>query len=137
MAHKKIWTLYRINPEDGIYTERDVDSPLTRSVALRRAEEWARHGWRVWVERKDTGVRIFQSDAEKREFVKRDRQVILCFPRGFFLRVIHDDASEKRLRLNAKRLPEARKAAIDRGFVPTGFVSMDSLGRLVCCFNVQ
>jgi len=44
-----------------------ADNPLARSEALAAAGEVANNGggWRVWVEREDTGKRIFESSPEK------------------------------------------------------------------------
>ena len=136
---KKIWNLRRISPENGIGTERHPDNPLSKAVALKTAEEWAAFGWRVWVERDDTRERIFQSDAEAKEFVKKPRQAILVFPprakHRFVLRIIHDDGSERRLPLRGvKTLDAARQAASKKGFEPEGSISMSTLDGMLTSF---
>lgn len=43
-----------------------ADNPMTRAQALAGAQTVANNGgWRVWVDRSDTGERIFESGAEK------------------------------------------------------------------------
>ncbi len=45
--------------------------PLRRSEALESALQVAGNRWRVWIEHKDTGARIFESEAETKYLAER------------------------------------------------------------------
>lgn len=63
----KNWNLNYIvgNPETRKKVTSDASNPMKRSNALDGAKKLSEHNWRVWVEHKDTGERIFESDIEK------------------------------------------------------------------------
>jgi hypothetical protein len=67
--HKKIWSLKYVvgNPAMFSRVTSCADNPMARSEALVAAGVVATNGggWRVWVEREDTGERIFESAPEK------------------------------------------------------------------------
>lgn len=75
---KKIWNLMYVvgNPAMFSRVTACADNPMTRAEALQSAEKVAGNGigWRVWVERLDTGERIFESQAEKDHRVPLDSQ---------------------------------------------------------------
>jgi hypothetical protein len=137
MAVKKIWYVRRINPVNGIYTERHPDSPMVRKKALVLCREWEKLGWRAWVDRNDTGERIFQSNTESIEHAKLPRQVILSYKGGDFqLRVILDDGSERRVRLGlVGKMDKAYMSARTKGYNPNCFISMDSMDRCAVCYQ--
>ena len=66
---KKIWNLKYVvgNPAMFSRVTSCADNPMSRGNALSAAETVAANGggWRVWVEREDTGERIFESAPEK------------------------------------------------------------------------
>jgi len=131
MVVKKIWYVRRINPENGIYTERHPDSPMVRNKALALCREWAKSGACVWCDRGDTGERIFQSDAESIEHAKSPRQVILAYKGKFQLRLILNNGSERRIELGlAGKLDKAFMLARAKGYSPDCFISMDLMDRL-------
>lgn len=137
MSIKKIWYVRRINPENGIITERHPCSPMLRNDALAICHEWSAYGWRVWADRNDTGERIFQSEAELIEHAKLSRQVILAYKGGDYqLRVILDDGTEQRIKIGlVGKLDNAFASARNKGYNPDGFISMPSMGRLVTCYQ--
>ncbi len=63
----KNWNLMYIAGNPDMFTKvRSCGSnPVKRSEALKGAEKLADNGWRVWVEHKETGARIFESEIEK------------------------------------------------------------------------
>lgn len=133
MSKKKIWFVRRINPKNGISTERHPDSPMGRKDALLVGTAWAGEGLRVWVDRHDTAERIFQSDSEASAHAKLPRNVILAFPDGAFqLRLILDDGTERRIALGrGMTLDDAYAATLKRGYKPTGYIFMKGLDRVV------
>lgn len=66
---KKIWNLFYVvgNPAMFSRVTACADNPMMRGEALACAQKIASNGasWRVWVERADTGERIFESEPEK------------------------------------------------------------------------
>ena len=66
---KKIWNLKYVvgNPAIFSHVTACADNPMSRAEALSSAETIAKNGggWRVWVDRNETGERIFESAAEK------------------------------------------------------------------------
>ncbi|WP_432263496.1 hypothetical protein [Cupriavidus sp. TMH.W2] len=64
---KRIWNLKYVAGNPAMFTKvrSDADNPRTRAGALADASKVAKNGWRVWVEHADTGVRIFESEAEQ------------------------------------------------------------------------
>lgn len=66
MATQKNWNLMYVagNPDIFKKVRSDAGNPLKRSDALTAASKVAEHGWRVWVEHKETGQRIFESELE-------------------------------------------------------------------------
>lgn len=73
MATNKIWNLMYVvgNPAMHSRVTACADNPMSRAQALSSAETVANNGggWRVWVERNRDGVRIFESEAEKKHKV--------------------------------------------------------------------
>ncbi|WP_316157795.1 hypothetical protein [Cupriavidus sp. BIC8F] len=63
---KRIWNLKYVVGNPTMFTKvtSDADNPKTRADALADASKVALNGWRVWVEHAETGVRIFESEAE-------------------------------------------------------------------------
>lgn len=63
----KNWNLMYVagNPEMFSKVISNASNPLRRSEALENAGKIAANGWRVWVEHKDSGKRIFESEVEK------------------------------------------------------------------------
>lgn len=64
---KKIWNLMYVVGNPAMFTRvtENADNPLGRKDALEGAKTVSKNGgWRTWVEHKDTGVRIFESDSE-------------------------------------------------------------------------
>lgn len=63
----KNWNLMYVagNPDIRTKVISNASNPIKRSEALAGAEKIAANGWRVWVEHKDTGKRIFESEIEK------------------------------------------------------------------------
>lgn len=65
MATNRIWNLmYALGNTSRVVG--DAANPQDRTGALSGAEHVAKNGWRVWVEHKDTGKRIFESAAEQK-----------------------------------------------------------------------
>lgn len=60
------WNLKYVvgNPETRFKITSDAQNPLRKSKALDAATRLASNNWRVWVEHKETGVRIFESEQE-------------------------------------------------------------------------
>ncbi|WP_434034797.1 hypothetical protein [Cupriavidus sp. a3] len=71
---KRVWNLKYVAGNPAMFTtvRSDADNPRTRAVALIDATKVAQNGWRVWVEHVNTGVRIFESEAEQAH--SKDRQ---------------------------------------------------------------
>lgn len=67
MASNKIWTLKYVAGNPSLYTKiiTDIASPMSKGQAINIGKKIAANGWRVWVECKDTGERIFESAVEK------------------------------------------------------------------------
>ncbi|KZX73949.1 hypothetical protein A3715_15580 [Oleiphilus sp. HI0009] len=67
MATLNNWNLMYVagNPKMFRKVRSDANNPLKRSVALASAKKMAENNWRVWVEHKDSGERIYESDIEK------------------------------------------------------------------------
>jgi hypothetical protein len=61
------WNLMYVvgNPETRFKVTSDASNPQKRSKAIEGANKLSSHKWRVWVEHKDTGERIFESNVEK------------------------------------------------------------------------
>lgn len=64
MASNRIWDLMYAVGNTGRVVG-DAANPQDRAGALGGAATVATNGWRVWVEHKDTGKRIFESAAEQ------------------------------------------------------------------------
>lgn len=69
MATNRVWQARYVagNPAMFSRVTTAAGGPFMRAHALDAAEQIASNGggWRVWVERADTGERIFESEAEK------------------------------------------------------------------------
>ncbi len=67
MSFHSNWNLMYVvgNPDTMSMVTTDAESPMKRSLALDAAKRLATNSWRVWVEHKDSGERIFESDVEK------------------------------------------------------------------------
>lgn len=67
MASNQIWLLKYVIGAFGVcaHIRTDAASPFIRHKALESAERLAKNGWRVWVEHKETGERIYESEMEK------------------------------------------------------------------------
>lgn len=69
MATQKVWTLQYVvgNPKTFSKVTSAAGGPMKRSEALdgARTIEGNGGGWRVWVQHAQSGVRIFESAAEK------------------------------------------------------------------------
>ena len=63
MASNRIWNLMYALGNTGRIVG-DAANPQDRAGALGGAATISGNGWRVWVEHKDTGKRIFESDKE-------------------------------------------------------------------------
>ena len=65
---KKTWNLMFVvgNPKMFANVTANADNPCTKQQALEGARviDGNGGGWRVWVEHKDTGKRIFESSSE-------------------------------------------------------------------------
>lgn len=64
MASNRIWNLMYAAGNTGRVIG-DSANPQDRTGALSGAVTVTESGWRVWVEHKDTGKRIFESEVEK------------------------------------------------------------------------
>ena len=66
---KNIWNLMYVagNPSMFSRVTSAADNPMSRAKAMECALNVVNNGgcWRVWVEHKETGERIFESEAEK------------------------------------------------------------------------
>lgn len=67
MASSKVWNLMYVagNPDMFSKVTANAANPLRKADALADAAKVSSNGWRVWIEHKDTGERIFESLAEK------------------------------------------------------------------------
>ena len=69
MATQKVWTLQYVvgNPKMFSKVTTAAGSPMKRSEALDGAQTIDNNGggWRAWVQHAKSGVRIFESAAEK------------------------------------------------------------------------
>lgn len=63
MTKNDIWNLMYALGNTGRITG-DAANPQARGKALAGADIVTKNGWRVWVEHKETGKRIFESPAE-------------------------------------------------------------------------
>ncbi|WP_186168254.1 hypothetical protein [Burkholderia gladioli] len=64
MSTTKVWNLtYALGNTSRIVS--DASNPQVRTSALEGAEKIAANGWRVWVEHRKTGERIFESERER------------------------------------------------------------------------
>ena len=63
---KRVWDLKYVAGNPGIFfkVRSDSSNPMKRSEALEAAGRLADRNWRVWVEHKDSGKRIYESEAE-------------------------------------------------------------------------
>ncbi|WP_087864234.1 hypothetical protein [Comamonas thiooxydans] len=70
MAVKKIWNLMYVvgNPSMFKNVTANAGNPMSRADALASAATVSDNGggWRVWVEHRETGERIFESAAEQK-----------------------------------------------------------------------
>lgn len=66
MASNRVWNLMYVIGNTGRIVG-DAANPQDRTGALAGAATVACNGWRVWVEHKDTGKRIFEKAAYQRE----------------------------------------------------------------------
>lgn len=142
MATRDIWHVRRINPENGIFTEKHPDNPMSMDEAITIANAWSSGECRVWVDRSDTAERIFQSDLEAIEHAKLHRQVILVYPDGTYqLRIILDDGSERRFSIGpigiVSTMGNAFTVANNMGYKPEGFISMGSKDRMAVTVHKQ
>lgn len=66
---KKIWNVQFVVGNPALFRKvvSHSKNPLSRADAIATADSVANNGgnWRVWVQRNDTGERIYQSEAEK------------------------------------------------------------------------
>jgi hypothetical protein len=67
------WLLMYVagNPEIRFKVCSDASNPQKRSCALDAAKRLSRNNWRVWVEHKETGKRIFESEVEKKYLTEK------------------------------------------------------------------
>ncbi|MEY8200082.1 MAG: hypothetical protein RPS47_12630 [Colwellia sp.] len=66
MSTETDWNLMYVvgDPEIRVRVSMASQSPMRRSSALKAAHSLATHSWRIWVAHKETGERIFESEAE-------------------------------------------------------------------------
>ncbi|WP_151072933.1 hypothetical protein [Cupriavidus oxalaticus] len=73
---KRIWNLKYVIGNPAMFTKvtNDAGNPRSQAEALADAEKVACNGWRVWVEHTNTGVRIFESEAEQAHVSATDKE---------------------------------------------------------------
>lgn len=125
MASNKVWNLMYTAGDPALWLKETayVGNPLSRREAIKGGSIVAKNGWRVWVEHKDTGERIFQSAPEIKYVQCEMPKQTLISTYGkpiFYLRIVDDNYTIRRVYLmGVKKQKEAIQLARERGFNPT------------------
>ena len=62
---KKVWKLHFVAGNPKLFDKAAGGEIMARWEAIEAAQRMSANGWRAWVEHHETGVRIYESDAEK------------------------------------------------------------------------
>lgn len=70
----RVWNLMYVAGNPAVFSKATSSSsnPMRRGEAMEGAVQVAGNRWRVWDEHKDTGKRIFESEAETKYLASRE-----------------------------------------------------------------